>query len=572
LLPLRAFTAVLVALSIAAAPCAWQQPPAERGITGLVLDPDGAPVTGGNVALMTSSTARVMAAIDRSGGFRIVAERDGRHALFVSVPGYAPYRAYLTVPSTRSMALPGITLSAATYFHARFVTTDGEQLAATGLRHRSIDLDGATIHDPLDHVRNQIELDGSITIGPLPAGRTLLAFDRAPYAQTRVRDVNVTGTDKVIEGGTIPIQPGGQLHVDIVDAAGQPVPRHQVWIEDAARPSPLSFPMARTNEQGRALFDRLASGRYRVFTQTPERCGRINLTVSKLVSAGGSDATRTRIVVGGRAAFRITSSLGPLFGRGVAVAPDAPSGAPWQPQFSDTLIRSRGMLPAPLTAPPTCGGVTDNDGRVVLAPFPPGPAQLRVILFNSSYFARLTVPENGGEMVIKVPDGLMPVRVTNRANGNPVSARLTWTGGGGRVEAGTTPNGDALLEGVGTIGGTLTIESREYQTLEGSFTETPDTLQEVALVPTPSGRLTVQVISDSAEPIASAVVQLLPRGPGDAGEFAAVNPKGVAAFNEVPGGTLRFSAHAEGFKPGAATVAEESRASITITLARIAGK
>jgi hypothetical protein len=60
----------------------------------------------------------------------------------------------------------------------------------------------------------------------------------------------------------------------------------------------------------------------------------------------------------------------------------------------------------------------------------------------------------------------------------------------------------------------------------------------------------------------------MPRGGGDAGEFVAVNSTGAAAFNDVPAGALRFSAHAEGFKPATIAVAEDHRASITITLTR----
>ena len=60
-------------------------------------------------------------------------------------------------------------------------------------------------------------------------------------------------------------------------------------------------------------------------------------------------------------------------------------------------------------------------------------------------------------MAIAVPDGLIPVKVTIGQPGNRSQAQLTWVGGGGRVETVTNANGDALMEGVGTSGGTLTI-------------------------------------------------------------------------------------------------------------------
>ena len=534
-------------------------------ITGRVVTPDGAPVTQGTVAVIASD--RVTAAIDRNGNFRLSPVGSAPQQLFISVPGYAPYRAIVALPAARQVALPDITLIEATYFHVRFTTGDGEPLAASGLRRRSIDGNGLSIADPLGHVREQSDPDG-LLIGPLPLGRTLMAFDRVPYAQTRLRDVNVTGKDRVIEGGTIVIERGAQFHVDAVDAEGRAVPRLDVWLEEAARPSLLNFPTVRTNEQGRATFDRLAPGRYRLFTQTPERCGNTRLIVSRLITTGGTESSRARVVVDGRVAIRITSKLGPMLGRTVSAAPDAPVETPFGPRWSEMAAQAGRPLPIRST-PAGCGGVTDHDGRIALAPFPPGPAVVRVQLFNSTYIVRVNVPEVSSEMVIAVPEGLVPVRVTNRQNSNAVAAQLTWSGGGGRVEANTTPNGDALVEGVGVTGGTLTVAAGGYQTLEGGFSETPDTLQEVALAPAPQDRLTVRVTGESGEVIADAVVQLLPRVPGDAPEFAVVDAKGVATFSSVPAGTIRFSAHAEGFKPALISVPEENRAAIAITLTRV---
>jgi hypothetical protein len=567
LVRLRALSAVVVLLLIAQAPPAAQPAAVQAGITGLVLAPDGAPVTQGNVALMSSSVARVTAAIDRTGHFRIVPDEPGLQRLFISVPGYAPYRANVTVPASRVMALPDLTLLEPTYFHARFVTADGESLPAGGMRRRSIDSDGGSIPDPLGHVREQLELDGSITIGPLPPGRTLLAFDRPAFAQTRLRDVSVTGTKQTIDGGTTTIDRGAQLQVDILDGAGQPVPRHDVWIEDAVQPSPLSFMPVKTNAEGRAVFERLASGRYRVWTKTAERCGNQELTLTRLQSTSGSGVTRMRLVIGGRAAFRITSPLGPVTGRNVYASPDTPPQAPWQFRYADAFPRPR-QLPIVPSSVSSCSGATDADGRVVLTPFPPGQARLRVILFNSSFTARLSVPASGREMVVEVPDGLMPVKVTDQTSREPVQAQVVWVGGGGRVEASTNANGDALLEATGATGGTLTISARGYQTLEGSFDETPGTLQEVALMPLPSELVTLRVVNSDGEALAGAVVELLTRSLSDPAEFVAANAKGIATFTGVPPGQLQFSAHADGYTPATVRVAEDARASILITLTR----
>src|SRR5215213_4343804 len=128
---------------------------AEPGITGRVLAHDGPPVTGGTVTLMTSSTSHVDAAIDRDGKFKIVPDGGSRQRLFISVTGHAPYRATLTMPPSRAIALPDITLVEATFFHARFVTAEGEPLAASFLRVQSLDIDGIQIPDPLGMVRER---------------------------------------------------------------------------------------------------------------------------------------------------------------------------------------------------------------------------------------------------------------------------------------------------------------------------------------------------------------------------------------------------------------------------------
>ena len=564
--PGRILRGVVVLFLLAAVPRAWQ-PAVEAGITGRVVSHDGSPVTSGSVTLLASSTSHADAAIDRRGEFKVVPAGTGPQRLFISAPGHAPYRAFVTVPASRAMAMPDITLAKPTYFRARFVTSEGEPMAASGVRRRFLNIDGASIPDPLGHVREQAEEDGSITIGPLPPGRTLLAFDRQPFAQTRLRDVNVTGKDRLVDAGTIPIAPGARHQIEVVDGAGRPVASHEVWLEDAVQPSLLSFPAAKTDADGRATFERLAPGRYRVFTQTRERCGNMRLTVSRVIVTGGSEASRTRIVLGGRAMIRIASAMGPMFGRTVSAAPDAPPQAPWQMRYADLAPRPR-WQPAPAAAPPSCSGVTDNDGRVTLAPFPPGPVQVRVGLFNSRFVIRATVPEEPLEITITIPDGLVPVRVSNRITQQPITAEVAWLGGGRRVEAATTANGDALLEGVGAAGGTLTISANGYQTLEGNFPETPETQQDVALIPLPAERLSVRVIDDAGNGVANAIVQLLPRGPGDAPEFAAADSSGVATFMNLPAGTLQFSAHANGFKTAVLRVAEESRASITMTLTR----
>jgi hypothetical protein len=213
--------------------------------------------------------------------------------------------------------------------------------------------------------------------------------------------------------------------------------------------------------------------------------------------------------------------------------------------------------------------VTDADGRVAIEPFPPGPAQLRVSLFNSSYVARVTVPDGGREVAVAIPGGLLQARVTDHVTQQPIGgAQLTWVGGGGRVEALATPNGDALLEGVGVTGGRLTISAGNHQILEGNFDETPETHQDIALMPVPGARLSLRVIGSAAEPLAGAIVQLLPSRASDVAEFVMADAKGIATFVDAPAGPLQFTAHADGHAATSVRVAEEGRVAITITLAR----
>ena len=126
------------------------QPAQAPAISGRVVDPDGSPVSSGTVALMLSSTSRVTAAITRDGEFRITPDRADRQALFISVPGFAPYRANITVPPSRTMKLPDIQLRQATYYRAHLITTDGDQLGGRGIRWRTLDAHSAQ-HGWRDH-------------------------------------------------------------------------------------------------------------------------------------------------------------------------------------------------------------------------------------------------------------------------------------------------------------------------------------------------------------------------------------------------------------------------------------
>jgi hypothetical protein len=385
-----------------------------------------------------------------------------------------------------------------------------------------------------------------------------VAVDMPLFAQTRLPDVSFGDATKSVDGGTVAIQqPGAVLHVDVLDGTGAPVPNHEVHIDDPRPRSPLVFRPARTNQQGRATFDRLAPGRYRVWSTAADRCANVALTVSRVVSMPGGGTVVTPLVVGGRATFRITSPLGPARGVLISASPNVPA-LP---------------LPFPFANRATsfgCRGATDRDGRVTLTNFPPGPAHVDVHMTNSTYVRQLEVPPDGREMTVAIPEGLLPVHLVNARTSQPVAgATITWTGSGARVEATATASGDALLEGVGTAGGTLATSGRGYQPVEEQLTEPPGLPHTVALMPLPPvPNLRPRVITTSGEPLPDAVVALISANPAEVPRVAVTDAQGVVAFSDAPSGSLQLIASADGFVASPMRIGEDRTSEVVLRLSR----
>ena len=549
--------AVNVLAPVSAATGAQPQPVVEEpGVSGYVLAPDGTPVSGGTVSAQ-SGTLPTTASIDSTGRFRLVPTRSGLHQFLVNVPGLAAYRLTVTVPASRSLRLPVIRLAPGAYFRVRLVSTVGEPIIAPQLRRRSFDVSGQPIFDGLgDRIADQADNDGAITIGPLPRGIMTVAVDMPLFAQTRLPDVNVGDATKSVDGGTLAIQqPGAVLHVDVLDGTGAPVPNHEVLIDDARPRSPLVFRPVRTNQQGRATFDRLATGRYRVWTRAVKLCANVALTTSRVVAVSGSGTVVTPLVVGGRATFRITSPLGPAMGVLISASPNVPP------------------LPFPFASRATsfgCRGATDGDGRVTLTNFPPGPAHIDVRMANSTYVRQIEVPSDGREVAVAIPEGLLSVHIVNALKNQPVAgATITWTGSGARVEARATASGDALLEGVGTAGGTLAISAQGYQPAEEQLTEPPALPHTIALRPLPpASNVRTRVITTSGEPLPDALVELISANPAAEPRAAVTDAKGVVTFSDVPSGSLRLIAHADGFVMSTMHVEKDLTSEVVCTLSR----
>jgi carboxypeptidase family protein len=554
---------VLLALLAVPASLASQGAADEPGIYGYVLAPGGIPVSGGTVAY-PSFAASASTSIDRFGRFRIPVDRTGAYRVTVSVPGFAPYQFRVTVPASRTVRLPVIHLEPATYFRVRFVSPTGEPITSPAIRRRSFDGSSVPIFDAPNASSVEFDADGATRIGPLPHGITTLALDTPIFAQTRVPNVSVTGADALLDGGTIVVQPGSTLHVDLLDASGMPVPDEIVVLEDVLPLSPLQFPPVRTNAEGRVTFERLAAGRYRVRTAAVGRCVTQLLALARTVTASGTGIVNTRIFVDGKATFRISSPAGPVKGIVVSALPDNP--VPTSPVF----LAGRGALSLIALSLNTtnCRGTTDADGRVTLTSFPPGPSDIAVHFANSLYVRRLDVPIGGSDVAVSIPDGFLPVRVIDAVKHDPVPrAFVTWTiEGGGRAEATTTITGDALLEGVGTRPGILTVRAPGFQPAAERLAEPPGIVHDVALIPLPDTSLPVHVVTASGDALPNAVVEVAPASPLWAPQLAVTDAKGVVTFPDVPAGTLRVTAIATGYVASTMRVSRDNRAGAELTL------
>jgi hypothetical protein len=538
---------------------------AEAGLRGTVLGPDGSPVTRGSVTI-----ARATATIDANGQFRVIPNSAGVHQLHVGVPGFAPYRVNVTVPESRTLRLPAIHLSPPTHFRVRFMTAEGQPVTSPRLRWSSVDVAGQPVPEPAEaRAVAEIDGEGTVTVGPLPRGVTMWVLDTPPFALTRLPDLNVTGAETFVDGGTVVIEAGARLQVDIVDAAGVGVPGHTVSLEDARAPSPLSFMPTRTNQQGRATFERVAAGRYRVRTRAAGPCGsQVPLSIGRLVSVAGTGTLRTRIVIGGTATLRLSSPFGPLSGVVLSAAPE--TGAPSPP-----LLRTQPDAAVPLPRAPgmaayesSCGGSTDADGRLVLPNFPPGPARVDIRLQHSTVVQRIGVPAEGREIAIALRDGFLPLRVINAITKQPVAgAAITWTGRDVRAEARATANGEALLEWVGTAAGTLEVTAPLHERVVTKLSGPPATSLEVVLPPSPPTVIEARVVTLHGAPLQGAVVELLPQNPLEIGHVVSTDVKGVAAFREVPPGAVRLTASAEGHIAVSRQVSNERSGPIVFTLA-----
>jgi hypothetical protein len=252
----------------------------------------------------------------------------------------------------------------------------------------------------------------------------------------------------------------------------------------------------------------------------------------RTVAASGTGTTTTRIVVAGKATFRISSPVGPLKDIVVSARPDNPV----SPSPVRLIGRGAPSLIALSLNTTNCRGTTAADGRVTPTSFPAGPSDIAVHFANSLHVRRLDVPIGGGEVAVSVPDGFLPVRVINAVNHEPMPrAFVTWTiEGGGRSEATTTNTGDALLEGVGTRPGILTVTAPGFLPAEQRLPEPPGILHDVALVPLLPTSVSLRVVTASGDALPNAVVEVAPENPLETPQLAVTDPKESSHFPTLP--------------------------------------
>jgi hypothetical protein len=533
----------------------------DSGIHGRVFTHEDQPVRSGAIVLHTAQPASTInTTIDDGGHFHAVTTASGLHQLSIAVPGFATHRIDVLVPRSQSVNLPPIRLAIPTYFHARFVNAEGDTIVSPQLRIRAVDDNSFGIGRMIDALAlSVIESDGSITVGPLPRGVLALAIDTPDLAQTRLPDITVTGEESLIERGTIVVQAGSVLHVDVVDLFGTPIPDHIVTIDDGRSSSPLTFPLARTDRQGRAAFDRLAAGDYRVATSMTTRCNNSQpVSVVRTVRVGGIGVSRARLVLGGHAVVRVLSPFGPVGGVSVAVTPG---------RGEHLDARMRFMAGVRMMSSSSCGGSTDVDGLVTFNNIPSGPFTVEVRRSNSTYVSHVEFRGDGRETPIAIPDGLLSLRVVNAVDGRPIAnARVTWSGAGYRVMATATGNGEVLLEGVGEGAGSVSVYAPGF--VEAAANVAPASAPiEMAMAPLPRSVRQVRVVTKSGGPIEHAIVELLPATVLDIGVIGVTDAKGVIVFTNVPPRETRVRASAEGFLPTAITLPADSDAFISVTLA-----
>ena len=507
----------------------------------------------------------------KDGAFELRDLVPGVYAVTFRAPGYTATRLRVEVPRSFIITLPPIQLSAECFARARFVSVAGSPVRVNRVVGQSLDVDGVPLADAGDEwTPTAAGTDGTVLIGPLPRGITMLGIDVPEAARTRLPDVRVSGADPIIDVGTIVLRGGAALQIRVVDASGTAQAGVRVSIAETAVFTPFRFLPAYSDAAGTVRFDRLGPGTYRLTADGDYPCGTSTPAAERVVSLPADGSREETLVVGGaRVTVQATRQGAPLTGLLVVLEPN-PATLRWPPWWPASSL-ARDTPPELDFSSSLCKGSTDGEGRLRLSNVPFGPTRLTIQLGTATWSNVFSIPIAGRSLQVDIPSQAMSVRVGRGDTDAPVAvAAVGWQSAQGTVRARATEAGDVLLDGVPPGAGTLSVSAEGFLTIDRQFGALPDVTQEVRLTPLASPIVVVRVSDARGAPIGDAVVYLdLTDGAAD-DEVASTGPDGVARFYARAPDAVRVLAWADGYAQVATSTAPRRDADgvIAITLPR----
>jgi hypothetical protein len=171
-------------------------------------------------------------------------------------------------------------------------------------------------------------------------------------------------------------------------------------------------------------------------------------------------------------------------------------------------------------------------------------------------------------VAVSVPPGLASLRVRD-FSGTPITgAEIRWLSAGSRVEAESSPAGDAFLAGVAAPA-TVAINAAGYTSSELRLTEMPGATIDVVLGRVPEMALTCRVLRADGKVIERAVVELTPGDGLEPVRVMTTDAKGFARFVHLPRGTIEVVAYADGYAaspPANVGLPRDETDAVTMTL------
>ena len=570
--------AILVFAVVAALAC----PHAARagGIAGRVLSRDARPVARAVVAARRiepggygrASDPGDAVSTDHNGAFEFRDLAPGLYTVTFRAPGYSAERVRVEVPGSFSITLPAIRLPIESYARARFVSAAGSPVLVNRVVGRSFDAGGVPLPDARDEwTPTAAGADGSMKIGPLPRGVTMLGIDMPGVARTRLPDVRVSGDVPLVDLGTIVVARGANLQVRVLDSSGAPQANAHVTVVDTAALTPFQIPDALTDAEGRAMFDRLPRGTYRLIAEGGDPCGPGTPGAERVVEVPAQGRRDETLVVGGaRVTLEVTREGAALAGIPIVLEPEraAPRWPSWWPTPSRPVreapryfdrLRSR------------CSGSTDGEGRLGMSNVPFGPARVTVHLANASWSRVASIPIGGRLLRVDVPARAVSLRVVRADTGAPVAAaEVGWDSAQGSVRARATETGDVLLDGVPQGAGTFSVTAAGFVPIERELGALPDGPQELGLTRLAPPFVLVRVSDADGAPIENAVVYLDLQDGADDDAAAPTDPHGVARFDVRRPAAVQVTAWASGYARASTSAAlrQDADDAIAITLQR----